>query len=324
MRSPHLSNEEGSATVNIYVPQGFNKKNEVPVSSSRRTQNNVAIFLFLLPAFALFLIFQVFPIFQSAYYSLFNWTGFGAAVDYVGLDNFQRILVDAVFQKAVLNVLLIIVFSLLIQLPFALVLAILVGRDLPGKAFFRMIFFMPYVISEVITAIMWLGLFNPDSSRGLINAILTQIPGVAAQPWLGNTDTVLPCIFIVLTWKYFGLYMLLYLAGLQAIPLEIEEAAQIDGANSFQLARYITVPMLRDTIQTTVYLSVLGSMQQFILVWIMTKGGPVNASEVMATYMYRFGFIRFWLGYGSAVAIFMLIIAITFSLVYQRFFRAVD
>jgi raffinose/stachyose/melibiose transport system permease protein len=111
--------------------------------------------------------------------------------------------------------------------------------------------------------------------------------------------------------------MLLYLAGLQNIPLELEEAATIDGANSFQNFYYITLPLLGSTIRTSVYLSVLGSIQQFIMVWIMTKGGPVNASETLSTYMYRFGFVRFQLGYGSAVAIYMFILCLIFSLIYQ-------
>jgi len=125
----------------------------------------------------------------------------------------------------------------------------------------------------------------------------------------------------VLTWKYFGLYMLLFMAGLQNIPAEIEEAASIDGANRRQLLTRITVPLLAGTIRTCVYLSVVGSLQQFILVWVMTKGGPVNASEVMATYMYRFGFVRFWFGYGTAVAIVMFLICLVFSVVYLRLAR---
>ncbi len=118
--------------------------------------------------------------------------------------------------------------------------------------------------------------------------------------------------------------MLLYLTGLQNIPVEIEEAGRIDGSNSFQNFFFITLPLLGSTIRTSVYLSVLGSIQQFILVWIMTKGGPVNASETLATYMYRFGFVRFQLGYGSAVAIYMFLICLTFSLIYLRLTRQPD
>ena len=293
-------------------------------TSPRKTQDNLTIFFFLLPAFVLFLIFLVYPIFRSAYFSLFDWNGLGPAVDFVGLDNFKEILSDQIFMKAVGNCLLIVVLSVIVQLPLSLGLAIMVGRDLPARAFFRAIFFMPYVLSEVITAIIWLGLFNPDPERGLINALLILIPGVEPQAFLSDINMVMGSIFIVLTWKYFGLHLLLYLAGLQNIPKEIEEAAVIDGANRWQLIRYITIPLLSSTIRTTIYLSVLGSLTQFNLVWIMSKGGPVNASEMMATYMYRFGFIRFWLGYGSAVALVMLLICLIFSIAYLRLMRQPD
>lgn len=292
--------------------------------STHRIRDYLTIALFLLPALVLFLLFVIYPIFQSIYYSFFNWKGFGPAVDFVGLDNFINILSDKVFLLALRNVLFIIVFSLLIQLPLSLALAVLVGRDLPGRVIFRTIFFMPYVLSEVIAAIMWLFLYNPDPERGFINAVLVLFPGAQAQPWLGNPDTVLLAVFVVLTWKFFGFHMLLYLTGLQNIPTEIEEAGRIDGANSFQNFFYITLPLLGSTIRTSVYLSVLGSIQQFILVWIMTKGGPVNASETLATYMYRFGFVRFQLGYGSAVAIYMFLICLIFSLIYLRLSRQPD
>jgi raffinose/stachyose/melibiose transport system permease protein len=117
---------------------------------------------------------------------MFNWNGMGPATDFVGVDNFRQILTDRVFMKAVANGILIVVLSLTIQLPLALMLAIMVGRDLPGRGFFRAIFFMPYVISEVITAIIWMGLFSPDPERGFINALLVLIPGVNAQYFLGD------------------------------------------------------------------------------------------------------------------------------------------
>ena len=291
--------------------------------SPRRFQDNLVIFLFLLPAIVLFLLFVIYPIFQSIYYSLFNWKGFGPAVDFVGLDNFKNILTDRVFMIALRNGFLIIALSLFAQLPLSLALAVLVGRDLPGRVIFRTIFFLPYVLSEVIAALMWLFILNPDPERGFVNAVIVFFGG-ASQAWLGNTDLVLIAIFAALTWKYFGYHMLLFMTGLQNIPAEIEEAGRIDGANSIQNFIYITLPLLGSTIRTSVYLSVLGSIQQFILVWIMTKGGPVNASETMATYMYRFGFVRFQLGYGSAVAIYMFLICLIFSLIYQSLTRQSD
>ncbi len=289
----------------------------------RRFEDRLVIALFLLPALILFLLFVIYPIFRSAYYSTFNWKGLGPAVDFIGLENYRRIFADKVFLKAIQNVLIIIVCSLGLQLPLALMLAVMVGRDLPGRAVFRMICFLPYVISEVNTGIMWMLLYNPDPDRGLLNGILVML-GLQPVNWLADMNIVLFSVFITLTWKFFGFHMLLYLTGLQNIPTEIEEAALMDGANSFQNFFYITLPLLGGTIRTSVYMSVLGSIQQFILVWVMTRGGPVNASETMATYMYRFGFVRYQLGYGAAVAIIMFIICMIFSLIYRHLTRKPD
>jgi len=280
----------------------FNKDVQILQQKSNFTwqlRDNMTIVLFLLPAFIFLSIFLVYPIFRSAYYSLFNWNGMGPAVDYVGLENFKRLIADQIFLKAVRNGILIVIFSLVIQLPLAMGLALIVGRNIPGRAFFRAIFFMPYVLSEVITAIMWLILYNPNPRRGFLNAIINIIPFLEPQ-------------------------MLLYITGLQNIPKEIEEAALIDGVNSRQMVTYITIPLLAGTIKTSVYLSIIGSLQVYALVWIMTRGGPVNASEVMSTYMYRYSFVRFELGYGSAVAIVMLLISLTFSIIYFRLTRKAE
>jgi raffinose/stachyose/melibiose transport system permease protein len=300
---------------------GSRKENLRGLSQRALLALNVVLFLF--PAFTLFMAFVVYPVFQSLYYSMFDWKGFGPAVDFVGLGNYQRILTDRAFMKALGNALLIVLLSLGVQLPLSLAMALMVGRNLPGRTFFRTILFMPYVFSEVITAIMWMGLYNPDPDRGLLNALLVTF-GLKPQAWLGDPNQVIGCIFVVLSWKYFGFHMLLYIAGLQNIPQEIEEAALIDGATRRQLITYITLPLLWGTIRTSIYLSVLGALQQFGIIWVMTKGGPVNASDVMATYMYRYSFVRFQLGYGSAVALVMLLISLLFSVAYLRLIRQQD
>ena len=299
-----------NATSNFVLPQ------KAP-GMTRRAKDRLVVFLFLLPALVLFLLFVVYPIFRSLYFSTFDWKGLGAATKNIGLGNYQKILSDDVFLKSVKNVLIIIVLSLGLQLPAAIVLANMVGRDLPGRGLFRTIFFLPYVLSEVNAGIMWMLLYNPDPERGFFNGILVQL-GLNSVNWLADMKIVLFAVFIALTWKYFGFHLLLYLTGLQNIPREIEEAAHIDGATSMQSFFYITLPLLGSTIRTSVYMSVLGSVQQFILVWVMTRGGPVNASETMATYMYRFGLVRFQFGYGAAVAIIMFIICVIFSLIYRQ------
>lgn len=288
-----------------------------------RLQDSLLIGLFLLPALILFILFVFYPIFRSLYFSMFDWNGLGPAVDYVGLKNFQKIMGDTVFLKAIRNVLLLVALSLGLQLPLALALAVMVGRDLPGRGLFRTTFFMPYVLSEVNVAIMWMLLYHPNPERGLLNGVLALF-GAEPVKWLADPKIALIAVFIAITWKYFGYHMLLYLAGLQNIPTELEEAARIDGASSLQNFWYITLPLLSSTIRTSVYISVLGCLQQFILVQIMTRGGPVNASEVLATYMYRFGFVRFQLGYGSAVALYMFLFCLIFSLIYQYFTRKPD
>ena len=290
--------------------------------TSARLNRSLVIILFLLPAAVLFFTFVLFPIAQAAYVGLFKWNGLGPLEDFVGVKNFLRMFEHEPFKQALVHNLAIAVLSITIQLPMALGLAILVGRRLPGRAFFRTVFFLPYILSEAITAVLWSFIFNPRfAASELINSALdTLLPFFEPGPWLGDPSKVLSAIFVVLTWKYFGLHMILYVAGLQDIPTEIEEAASIDGASSLQTLRYVTIPMLSTTIYTTIYLSVLGSIQQFDLVWLMTEGGPVNASEVLTTYMYRHGFVSFRLGFGSSVAVILFLICLVFSLIYQRVF----
>ena len=184
-----------------------------------------------------------------------------------------------------------------------------------GRAFFRTVFFLPFVLSEVVTGVVWSFLYHPDS--GINNLLSAIIPGYERHGWLGDTRTVLPAIFVVITWKYIGFHFVLYVAGLQNIPRDLEEAAQIDGASPLRVIRDVTIPLLGPTIRLSIFLSALGSLQFFDLVWVMTTGGPVNASETMATYMYKFGFQRFALGYGAAVSVVIFVICFGFSLAYQ-------
>jgi raffinose/stachyose/melibiose transport system permease protein len=291
-------------------------------ASALRRRRSLTVFLFLLPSSILFILFVIMPVIRAFSTSLFKWNGLGPLDNFIGLGNYERLLSKGPFMEALGHNLVIIALSLGIQLPLSLALALLVGRKLPGRTAFRTIFFLPYVVAPPITAYLWRLMLNPRFSMiNFINDLLAgMLPGFEPGSWLGDPKRVLMAIFLVLTWQYFGLHMVLFVAGLQQIPEEIEEAARIDGANSFQNLRYIVIPMLANTIYMGIYLSVLGSLQQFALVWIMTEGGPVGASELVATHMYRGAFVSFQLGYGSAVAFTLFIICLIFSLVYQRIF----
>jgi raffinose/stachyose/melibiose transport system permease protein len=290
----------------------------------RQWNKTLLIILFVLPGMAIFFLFVLMPIGQSAVFSLYDWDGFGPLTDYVGLGNYDRLLNHAIFQTALGHSFTIMLLSLTIQLPLALALALLVGRGkLRGRRVFRAILFIPYVFSEVITAIIWRYVLSPG--EGLVNIVLgTFIPGFEPIGWLAERSIVLYAYFAVLTWKYFGFHMILYMAGLQAIPADLEDAARIDGAAERQVLRYVTLPLLGSTIRLTIFLSVVGSFQQFVLVWVLTQGGPVNASELIATYLYKFGIQRFALGYGSAVAVILFAITLVFSLGYQRIIMRQD
>lgn len=287
----------------------------------REINRGLLVAAFVLPGMIIFLLFVVMPIIQSAYFSLYDWDGFGPPTDLIWFGNYERLLSHSVFQQSVWHSLNIMVLSLTIQLPLSLALALVVGRGkLRGRKIFRAFLFIPYVFSEVITAIIWRYVLSPDEGALLNQVMAFIIPGYEPVGWLADRSIVLYGLFIVLTWKYFGFHMILYMAGLQSIPADLEDAARVDGGTESQVLRFVTLPLLGNTIRLTIFLSVLGSFQQFVLAWVLTnEGGPANASQLIATYLYKYGIQQFALGYGSAVAVILFVIALAFSLFYQRF-----
>jgi raffinose/stachyose/melibiose transport system permease protein len=284
---------------------------------ARGRRRLTTIALFLLPALVLYTLLVIVPVFQAIRYSGYKWNGLSPLDDFVGLDNFKRAFQDDVFRGALRHNAIIIALSLCVQLPFALGVAMLVNARLRGRALLRVLFFAPFVLSEVVTAVVFNLMLQPG---GLVDHSLDSA-GLSSltTDWLGSSNIVLYTVFVVISWKYFGFHMILYLAGLQQIPHELEEAAAIDGARRFQTFRYVTLPLLGPTIRISAFLSIIGAIQLFDLVWVLTGGGPVHASNTMAVYMIDFGFKRFQFGYASAVAVIMLVISLVFALLYQRF-----
>jgi raffinose/stachyose/melibiose transport system permease protein len=277
---------------------------------------------FLAPALLLYAAFVVYPIAQGMRFSQYDWNGLSGLTDYIGVDNFRQAFDDPVFRGALKHNAIILALSLTIQLPFAMFLAVLLDQRLRGRAFMRLMFFAPYMLSEVVTAVVWRQLLRPD---GLVNSLLSDVGGGDVHVlWLAEPKIVLYTVFFVVSWKYFGFHMILMLAGLQQIPDELEEAAAIDGATWWDTFRHVTVPLLGPTVRVSVFLSMIGSLQLFDLVWVMTGGGPVNASNTMATYMIDWGFRRSQFGYASAVSVIVFALSLLVALAYQRWVLSRD
>jgi raffinose/stachyose/melibiose transport system permease protein len=290
---------------------------------ARERRNIIPALGFLILPLIVFTIFVIVPVVQAAVFSLFKWKGLGPLSNFTGIKNFIKILTDGIFHTALKNNFLVVFFSLTIQLPIALLIALAIGRNFKGSIIFRTIFFLPFILAEVIAGVIWLFIYNPQF--GIQNTFISKIiPGFSKYAFVGDPNIVFYAIFLVVIWKYFGFHMIIYIAGLQNIPDELEEAAFIDGVNKWQLNWHIILPLLKPALLISVFFSIIGSFQLFDLVWVISKGGPVHASETMVTYLYNFGFIRFNLGYGSAVAVIIFLICLIFNILYQKFIMVRD
>ncbi|WCN79552.1 carbohydrate ABC transporter permease [Micromonospora sp. LH3U1] len=271
------------------------------------------------PAVAIYVMFVLVPMGFAVYYSLFRWRGVGPPTEFVGLRNYTLAFQDPIFLDALRNNAIIVFGSLLIQGPIALGIALLLNRRFRGRAVFRLLVFVPYVLAEVTVGIMWKLLLTGD---GTVDALLRSLGlGGLVQPWLADLDVVIWTLLAVLTWKYVGFAIILLLAGLSNVPDELTEAAAIDGASWWQIQRHITIPLLGPTIRIWMFLSVIGSLQVFDMIWVTSVPAvrSLGASATMATYMVDNGFFaRLW-GYGNAVAVILFVISFVAALLFQRF-----
>ena len=276
------------------------------------------VLFFVGPALALFALFVVWPIARAVQFSAYRWSGFGPLVDFVGLGNYSAVLHNEVFTDAFRHNITIVVLSILVQLPLGVAIALLLNRRMWGQGVLRTIIFVPYVLAEVIAGVVWFQLLQPQ--YGVIDTLLAAV-GLHGpeQGWLGTPDFALFTVFVVLTWKYLGLAVILFLAGLQGIPEKLYEAAQIDGATWWQVQRRITLPLLGPTLRVWAFLSMIGSLQLFDMVWILTGGGPANATTTMATFLVTEGTKRQNYGIAAAASVVLFVVALVMALLYQFF-----
>lgn len=284
-----------------------------------RWRMRAELLLLLGPALIVFVSFVIFPVAMAAFYGFFSWSGYGAPTDFVGIRNYVTILTDPAFHEALGHNGFIVVMSLVMQGPLALGLALLLNRKMRFQSLIRVLIFVPYVISEVVVGLGW-GLLL--QSNGALNGLLGKL-GLEwlANDWISNPSLAIWTLMVIITWKYVGFAVILFLAGLQGIPEELSEAAAIDGASYWQIQRYIVLPLMGPTIRIWAFLSVIGSLQLFDLVWIVWGQyvASTAGTSTMATYMVANGRNAGSYGYGSAVAVVMFLISLAVALLYQRF-----
>ncbi|ADQ04074.1 binding-protein-dependent transport systems inner membrane component [Caldicellulosiruptor owensensis OL] len=271
---------------------------------------NIGIFLFLAPALILIGIYIIWPIIMSFNLSMFEWDGVSPQKIYIGLKNWKDLLHDSIFWHALGNNIKFIFLSIIIEMPIAILIAVLLDRG--GKKFdvFKSLFYLPMLMSSVAIGVLFKYIYDP--SFGLLSGILSFLHlDFLNQDWLGDPNVAFYSVVAVICWQYIPFYMIFFIAALSNIPHELYEAAKIDGATQGQYFWKIELPLLSPSIKTACILSLIGSLKYFDLIYVMTEGGPSNATELMATYMYKNAFASFKMGYGSTIASAMFIIITT-------------
>ena len=275
--------------------------------------------LYLLPGMAIYLVFIFYPILETIRTSFYKWDGFSNNRTFIGLENYARLLVDGQFLKALLNNVTFIIFYSIIPILLGLVLASLLGRKpLPGLTFFRAGLFLPQILSMVVVGVTWRWVFNP--TFGPLNMGLRAVGlDAMAKSWLGDFTWALPAVGSVGTWVQYGFCMVLFLAGMQRIPNDYYEAAELDGASEFRQLLHITLPSLRPELGVALITTIIAALRVFDLVYVTTRGGPGDSTLVTGFLVYRAAFQQNRIGYATAVATIMTLVIFIISLVVLRF-----
>lgn len=285
------------------------------IMKKKKTINSLNVILFLLPGLLLFVGVLIAPLFLSAYYSFFDWKGFGD-MKFIGFDNYKELFTSESisFFRALKNSLLLAGFSVFIQLPLSLLLALTLGKGMRGERFFLSVFFMPVLISTVVIGQLWLKIYNPE--YGLLNQLLRSIGlDSIALRWLGDEKVAMGAVLVPMLWQYVGYHMLLMYAGVKGVSLDLREAAMLDGATEGQVNRYIVIPCIKPILRVSVIFAVTGSLKSFDLIYVLTKGGPFDSTQVPSTLMIDMLFLRSRYGMGSTIAVMLIILCFAFALV---------
>lgn len=275
---------------------------------------------FIAPAFLFFTLFIIVPTIASVYYSFTSWDGLNPVVKFVGLANYKEIFTSARFGNALRNTVILTAFISILENSMALILALIVDNVKWGKNFFRSAFYVPVLISGIVSGFIWKIMYNYNF--GAINSIFRSIGmGEACQDWLGNPKLALIMVGVVLIWKGAGYYMIIYLASLQSVPTDVVEAAAIDGASPIQRFKAITLPLISGAFTINLTLSLINGLKVFDQISVMTDGGPGFTTETIVYLLYKVGFSEGRQGFGTAVGIVLLFIILILNAVQQSILK---
>lgn len=277
-------------------------------------KKNKTGYLFVSPYVIHFTAFVAFPLIFSFILIFHRWDIL-SAMEWVGLDNFRKLFHDRLFFKSILNTLVFLLIHIPLQILFALLIAEFLNQKIRFKGFFRASFFLPVVISGVVISMLWSQLFAQDT--GLLNQILTGM-GLNRIPWITSPKMAMPSIALVSTWKNVGLYIVLFLVGLQSVPKSLYEAADMEGASHWKKFRYITLPMINPTLFMVVVLSTIGGFSLFIEPVIITGGGPMNSTLSAMMHIYKQGFNFYHMGYAATMGFFFAAIVLGVIIVQRK------
>ena len=289
----------------------------------QRMRREWTAYLFISPGLLLFMVFTIFALIFSFYLTFHEWSIIEPDKPFVGLDNYRRLLDDEDFRRAAINTFYFTGASVPCTMAIGLAVALLLNEPLHGRSLFRTLFFLPVVTPFVVVAIVWKWLYNGD--HGLFNYYLLKTH-LIDQPllWLSDKNLAMPAVILMSIWSGIGFSMVIYLAGLQAVPQELYEAAEVDGAGAFSRLRYITIPMLRPTTLFLLVIGIIGSFQVFTQIFIMTSGGPAERTTVMVYLIWQTAFQFFDMGYASTLAYALFLMLFVFTLLQLRLARRAD
>ncbi|QEN04917.1 sugar ABC transporter permease [Thiospirochaeta perfilievii] len=284
-----------------------------------------AILLFVLPGLTLFLLVVIIPMFTSIYYSLLDWNGFGDRT-FIGLKNYYELFSGKVFSfnKSIINGFYLTFLTLLFQFPMALVLALILSSEIKGEGFFRTVYFIPVMLSAVVIAMLFQRIYDPN--YGLLHMVLLKL---GLQSWaevtlLGNPKTAMTAASFPILWQWVGYHMLLLYAGAKSVPTELREAAKIDGAGPVTTVFRIVLPLMLPVIKVCIVMLIIGSIKEFDVIFTMTKGGPVNSSQMPSLVMIETIFRRYKYGMGSAMAMCIVLLCLLITALLQKIFDRKD